>query len=256
MQQFAYAAFAAAAAAEAAAGSKGSDGGASVGESAAAAGQADGDAFAGNGEDGGKSVSGFVEGGAAQGAPRALAGEATHHGEWGFASILTKIKKIQPDVSMHGRMNAMGGGLGMRTRPGDRVVSLGGDSVRAGKVVDLAPRAQGNRASSDAGLALTKGNGEAGFAMQDPGQYEDRLRTSVQIDVRSAQDSIGAAVDAIQRAASLEISMVLEAMPSARFDNGSVGAVASGGKGGSKVGAITVHDFKDSGTAVLEAVGV
>jgi hypothetical protein len=255
--QFAYAAFSeAVATAKAAAASKGSGGGASGGELVAVAQQAGNVALAGNEENGEESVSESVENNAAAIAPQVKSGQATHDGALDFSAILTNIKKIQPDVSMYGRMNATGG-LPARQIPfGNRAATFVGDGVRTGKRVAFALRVNANRVPSKARCARTKGNEETGFAMQDQGQYEDRFRTPVQIDAPFAHDVMCAVGDAMQCAVSVDTPKVLEAMSSARCDNGSVGEVAFDDKGDWKEGAITVHDFKDSGIAVLEAVGV
>ncbi len=253
--QFAYAASAAVAVARATAASNENDGGASAGASVAAAEHPGCARMAGNGEHGGESVSELVAGSAARCMPQVRRGRVANDRAAGFGAILTKIKKIQPGVSMYGRMNATGGRLARQCPLRSRAANLDGDGVRTGKVVDFAFRAKGNRTSSTAGLAPAKGSWDAGFAMQQ-GQYEDRFRTPVPMDVSFAHDVLCAVADAMERAVSIDTPKMLEAMPSARFDNGSVGCVAFGGEGDLKEGAIAIHDFKDSGTAVLEAVGV
>ncbi|QCP48511.1 hypothetical protein FAZ95_04470 [Trinickia violacea] len=254
--QFAYAVSTAAANAKADAASNRNDGGASVGESVAAAKEANDATLVGSGKNGGRSGPKLGLGVTASKARYARTGEGT--GDWAsdFKAILKKIKNIQPDVSMYGGMNRTGGLLAKQAPLGNRAANLGGDGVRAGKVAELAPRAQGRRTSSKAGLPPTPGTIDAGFALQDQGQYEDRFCTPAQVVAHPAYEVMHADADTLQRAVSIDAPKVLEAKPSDRFRNGSVGAVAFDDKGDLKEGAITVHDFKDSGIAVLEAVGM
>lgn len=171
--------------------------------------------------------------------------------------MLASIKENQPDLSMYDLVNVTGGLLAKQPSPGNLAANLGGDGVCTGKVVDLALRAKRYRASSEAGLVLTRGRWDAGFAMRGQGQYEDRFRTPVQIDEASAHDVMCAAVEAMKRAVSIDAPKVRVAMPSVRFHKGFAGDVAFEDKGDMKEeGAITVHDFKGGRTAVLEAMSV
>jgi len=253
--QFAYAVSTAVANAKADAAGKRSDDGVSVGESAAAAKEANDAALVGSGKNGGRSGPELGLGVTASKARYARTGEGTGYWAADFKAILKKIKNIQPDVSMYGGMNRTGGLLVKQAPLGNRAANLGGDGVRAGKVAELALRAQGRRTSSKAGLPPMSGNIDAGFALQDQGQYEDRFCTPAQVAAHTAYEAMHADADTLQRAVSIDAPKVLVAMLSDRFRNGSVGTVAFDDKGDLKEGAITVHDFKDSGIAVLEAVG-
>jgi hypothetical protein len=253
--QFAYAVSSAAANAEADAASKRNDGGASVGESVAAAKEANDATLVGSGKNGGRSGPELGLGVTASDACYAQTGEGAGYWASDFKAILKKIKNIQPDVSMYGGMNRTGGLLAKQATLGNRAANLGGDGVRAGKVAELALRAQGRRTSSKAGISPTSGYLDAAFALQDQGQYEDRFCTPAQVAAHAAYEVMHADADTLQRAVSIDAPKVLVAMSSDRFPNGPVGAVAFDDKGDLKDGAITVHDFKDSGIAVLEAVG-
>ncbi|TKC82969.1 hypothetical protein FAZ69_25020 [Trinickia terrae] len=251
--QFAYAVSSAAANARADAASERSHGGASIGESVAAWKHADDIA----GKSGGQSRSGLTQGMAARNALHACRGESGDpvHKASVFQAILKKIKNSQPDVSMYGRINVTNGARADEAPLLSRAANLGGDGVRVGKVADLVLHARVGRISSKAGLPPTRRMRDAGFAVHGQGQYEDRFRTSTQLAAAFAHEVMREAVGTMRRAVSIDAPKVLVATPSARLHNGTVGAVAFDDKGDLKEGAITVHDFKDSGIAVLEAVG-
>ncbi|WP_206997562.1 hypothetical protein [Trinickia mobilis] len=253
--QFAYAVSSAVANAEADAASKRNDGGASAGESVAAAKEANDATLVGGGKNGDRSGPELGLSVTASSACYARRGEGTGYRASDFKAILKKIKNIQPDVSMYGGMNRTSGLLAKQAPLGNRAANLGGDGVRTGKVAELAPRAAGRRTSSKAGLPPTSGNIDAGFALQDQGQYEDRFCTPAQAVAPSAYEVMHVGADTLQRAVSIDAPKVLVAMLPVRCENGTVGAVAFDDKGDLKEGATTVHDFKDSGIAVLEAVG-
>ena len=179
-----------------------------------------------------------------------VAREATNDRATEFQAVLTKIKRVQPDVIMFGGMDATGGPFTKQAAAlGIRAKILGGDGVCTDKVGELAGTAVQNLVCSEAGLALSKMDKGADFEKK----YVDRFHTPVQIYAPFTYDAVYVIVDAMKRANSIEAPKVLAAMPSTDY-NGVIGHIAFDDKGDLKEGAITLYDFKDGKKAVLDVV--
>jgi branched-chain amino acid transport system substrate-binding protein len=167
-----------------------------------------------------------------------------------FKAILTKIKRIQPDVVMYGGMDVTGGPFAKEAAAlGIKAKILAGDGVCTDKVAELAGDAVQNLVCSEAGLALSKMDKGADFAQK----YEARFHTPVQIYAPFTYDAMYVIVDAMKRANSIEAPKVLAAIATTDF-NGLTGHIAFDDKGDLKAGTITLFDFKDKKKDVLDVV--
>lgn len=167
-----------------------------------------------------------------------------------FKAILTKIKRIQPDVVMYGGMDVTGGPFAKEAAAlGIKAKILAGDGVCTDKVAELAGDAVQNLVCSEAGLALSKMDKGADFAKK----YEARFHTPVQIYAPFTYDAMYVIVDAMKRANSIEAPKVLAAIASTDF-NGLTGHIAFDDRGDLKAGTITLYDFKDKKKDVLDVV--
>ena len=163
--------------------------------------------------------------------------------------ILTKIKRVQPDVIVSGRLNATGGLSAKQAAPGSRAKILGGDGVCTDKVGKLAGDAAQRPVRPQAHLALAKVDQAAGFG-EKPG---DRFHTPAQIDAPFTYDAVYVIVDAMKRASSTDAPLLRVAMPLTGYMP-VTGEIASDGKGDLQEGAITFYDFRDGSHAVLDVV--
>ncbi|SAK82242.1 branched-chain amino acid ABC transporter substrate-binding protein [Caballeronia ptereochthonis] len=167
-----------------------------------------------------------------------------------FKAILTKIKRIQPDVVMYGGMDVTGGPFAKEAAAlGIKAKILAGDGVCTDKVAELAGDAVQNLVCSEAGLALSKMDKGADFAQK----YEARFHTPVQIYAPFTYDAMYVIVDAMKRANSIEAPKVLAAIATTDY-NGLTGHIAFDDKGDLKAGTITLYDFKDKKKDVLDVV--
>ncbi|MDR5833106.1 branched-chain amino acid ABC transporter substrate-binding protein [Caballeronia sp. LZ034LL] len=167
-----------------------------------------------------------------------------------FKAILTKIKRIQPDVVMYGGMDVTGGPFAKEAAAlGIKAKILAGDGVCTDKVAELAGDAVQNLVCSEAGLALSKMDKGADFAKK----YEARFHTPVQIYAPFTYDAMYVIVDAMKRANSIEAPKVLAAIATTDF-NGLTGHIAFDDRGDLKAGTITLYDFKDKKKDVLDVV--
>jgi branched-chain amino acid transport system substrate-binding protein len=176
--------------------------------------------------------------------------EATTEKSRNFKAILTKIKRIQPDVVMYGGMDATGGPFAKEAAAlGIKAKILAGDGVCTEQVAELAGDAVQNIICSEAGLALSKMDKGADFATK----YEARFHQPVQIYAPFTYDAMYVIVDAMKRANSIEAPKVLAAIATTDF-NGLTGHIAFDDKGDLKAGTITLFDFKDKKKDVLDVV--
>ncbi|MDR5819445.1 branched-chain amino acid ABC transporter substrate-binding protein [Caballeronia sp. LZ043] len=167
-----------------------------------------------------------------------------------FKAILTKIKRIQPDVVMYGGMDVTGGPFAKEAAAlGIKAKILAGDGVCTDKVAELAGDAVQNLVCSEAGLALSKMDKGADFEKK----YEARFHTPVQIYAPFTYDAMYVIVDAMKRANSIEAPKVLAAIATTDF-NGLTGHIAFDDRGDLKAGTITLYDFKDKKKDVLDVV--
>ncbi|MDR5830477.1 branched-chain amino acid ABC transporter substrate-binding protein [Caballeronia sp. LP006] len=184
------------------------------------------------------------------GGAKLAAREATSEKARNFKAILTKIKRIQPDVVMYGGMDVTGGPFAKEAAAlGIKAKILAGDGVCTGKLVELAGDAVQNIVCSEAGLALSKMDKGADFAQK----YEARFHAPVQIYAPFTYDAMYVIVDAMKRANSIEAPKVLAAIATTDF-NGLTGHIAFDDKGDLKAGAITLYEFKDKRKDVLDVV--
>jgi branched-chain amino acid transport system substrate-binding protein len=167
-----------------------------------------------------------------------------------FKAILTKIRRIQPDVVMYGGMDVTGGPFAKEAAAlGIKAKILAGDGVCTDKVAELAGDAVQNLVCSEAGLALSKMDKGADFEKK----YEARFHTPVQIYAPFTYDAMYVIVDAMKRANSIEAPKVLAAIATTDF-NGLTGHIAFDDHGDLKAGTITLYDFKDKKKDVLDVV--
>ncbi|AET88395.1 MULTISPECIES: branched-chain amino acid ABC transporter substrate-binding protein [Caballeronia] len=167
-----------------------------------------------------------------------------------FKAILTKIKRIQPDVVMYGGMDVTGGPFAKEAAAlGIKSKILAGDGVCTEKLAELAGDAVQNIVCSEAGLALSKMDKGADFEKK----YEARFHAPVQIYAPFTYDAMYVIVDAMKRANSIEAPKVLAAIATTDY-NGLTGRIAFDDKGDLKAGTITLYDFKDKKKDVLDVV--
>jgi branched-chain amino acid transport system substrate-binding protein len=167
-----------------------------------------------------------------------------------YKAILTKIKRIQPDVVMYGGMDVTGGPFAKEAAAlGIKAKILAGDGVCTSQLPDLAGDAVQNVVCSEAGLALAKMDKGADFEKK----YEARFHQPVQIYAPFTYDAMYLIVDAMKRANSVEAGKVLAAIATTDF-NGLTGHIAFDDKGDLKAGTITLYDFKDKKKDVLDVV--
>ncbi|SAK52204.1 extracellular ligand-binding receptor [Caballeronia catudaia] len=167
-----------------------------------------------------------------------------------FKAILTKIKRIQPDVVMYGGMDVTGGPFAKEAAAlGIKAKILAGDGVCTAKLAELAGDAVQNIVCSEAGLALSKMDKGADFEKK----YEARFHAPVQIYAPFTYDAMYVIVDAMKRANSIEPPKVLAAIATTDY-NGLTGHIAFDDKGDLKAGTITLYDFKDKKKDVLDVV--
>lgn len=184
------------------------------------------------------------------GGAKIAAREQTTEKARNFKAILTKIKRIQPDVVMYGGMDVTGGPFAKEAAAlGIKAKILAGDGVCTDKVAELAGDAVQNLVCSEAGLALSKMDKGADFAKK----YEARFHTPVQIYAPFTYDAMYVIVDAMKRANSIEAPKVLAAIATTDF-NGLTGHIAFDDRGDLKAGTITLYDFKDKKKDVLDVV--
>ena len=184
------------------------------------------------------------------GGVKIAAREATTEKARDFKAILTKIRRIQPDVVMYGGMDVTGGPFAKEAAAlGIKAKILAGDGVCTDKVAELAGDAVQNIICSEAGLALSKMDKGADFEKK----YEARFHTPVQIYAPFTYDAMYVIVDAMKRANSIEAPKVLAAIASTDY-NGLTGHIAFDDKGDLKAGTITLYDFKDKKKDVLDVV--
>lgn len=184
------------------------------------------------------------------GGVKIAAREATTEKARNFKAILTKIKRIQPDVVMYGGMDVTGGPFAKEAAAlGIKAKILAGDGVCTDKVAELAGDAVQNIVCSEAGLALSKMDKGADFEKK----YEARFHTPVQIYAPFTYDAMYVIVDAMKRANSIEAPKVLAAIATTDY-NGLTGHIAFDDKGDLKAGTITLYDFKDKKKDVLDVV--
>ncbi|KAK49877.1 branched-chain amino acid ABC transporter substrate-binding protein [Caballeronia jiangsuensis] len=184
------------------------------------------------------------------GGVKVAAREATTEKARNFKAILTKIRRIQPDVVMYGGMDVTGGPFAKEAAAlGIKAKILAGDGVCTDKVAELAGDAVQNIICSEAGLALSKMDKGADFEKK----YEARFHTPVQIYAPFTYDAMYVIVDAMKRANSIEAPKVLAAIASTDY-NGLTGHIAFDDKGDLKAGTITLYDFKDKKKDVLDVV--
>jgi branched-chain amino acid transport system substrate-binding protein len=184
------------------------------------------------------------------GGVRIAAREATTEKARNYKAILTKIKRIQPDVVMYGGMDVTGGAFAKEAAAlGVKAKILAGDGVCTGKVAELAGDAVQNIVCSEAGLALSKMDKGADFEKK----YDDRFHQPVVNYAPFTYDAVYVIVDAMKRANSVEASKVLAAIATTDF-NGLTGHIAFDDKGDLKGGTITLYDFKDKHKNVLDVV--
>ncbi|SAK39311.1 extracellular ligand-binding receptor [Caballeronia temeraria] len=184
------------------------------------------------------------------GGVKVAAREATTEKARNFKAILTKIKRIQPDVVMYGGMDVTGGPFAKEAAAlGIKAKILAGDGVCTDKVAELAGDAVQNIVCSEAGLALSKMDKGADFEKK----YEARFHTPVQIYAPFTYDAMYVIVDAMKRANSIEAPKVLAAIATTDY-NGLTGHIAFDDKGDLKAGTITLYDFKDKKKEVLDVV--
>ncbi|SAL15595.1 extracellular ligand-binding receptor [Caballeronia peredens] len=184
------------------------------------------------------------------GGVKVAAREATSEKARNYKAILTKIKRIQPDVVMYGGMDVTGGPFVKEAAAlGIKAKILAGDGVCTDKVAELAGDAVQNLVCSEAGLALSKMDKGADFAQK----YGARFHTPVQIYAPFTYDAMYVIVDAMKRANSIEAPKVLAAIATTDY-NGLTGHIAFDDKGDLKAGTITLFDFKDKKKDVLDVV--
>jgi branched-chain amino acid transport system substrate-binding protein len=184
------------------------------------------------------------------GGVKIAAREATTEKARDFKAILTKIRRIQPDVVMYGGMDVTGGPFAKEAAAlGIKAKILAGDGVCTDKVAELAGDAVQNIICSEAGLALSKMDKGADFEKK----YEARFHTPVQIYAPFTYDAMYVIVDAMKRANSTEAPKVLAAIATTDY-NGLTGHIAFDDKGDLKAGTITLYDFKDKKKDVLDVV--
>jgi branched-chain amino acid transport system substrate-binding protein len=184
------------------------------------------------------------------GGVKVAAREATTEKARNYKAILTKIRRIQPDVVMYGGMDVTGGPFAKEAAAlGIKAKILAGDGVCTDKVAELAGDAVQNIICSEAGLALSKMDKGADFEKK----YEARFHTPVQIYAPFTYDAMYVIVDAMKRANSIEAPKVLAAIASTDY-NGLTGHIAFDDKGDLKAGTITLYDFKDKKKDVLDVV--
>ncbi|SAL35053.1 extracellular ligand-binding receptor [Caballeronia turbans] len=184
------------------------------------------------------------------GGVKIAAREATTEKARDFKAILTKIRRIQPDVVMYGGMDVTGGPFAKEAAAlGIKAKILAGDGVCTDKVAELAGDAVQNIICSEAGPALSKMDKGADFEKK----YEARFHTPVQIYAPFTYDAMYVIVDAMKRANSTEAPKVLAAIATTDY-NGLTGHIAFDDKGDLKAGTITLYDFKDKKKDVLDVV--
>ncbi|WP_162065053.1 branched-chain amino acid ABC transporter substrate-binding protein [Burkholderia sp. THE68] len=184
------------------------------------------------------------------GGVKVAAREATTEKARNFKAILTKIKRIQPDVVMYGGMDVTGGPFAKEAAAlGIKAKILAGDGVCTDKLAELAGDAVQNIICSEAGLALPKMDKGADFEKK----YEARFHTPVQIYAPFTYDAMYVIVDAMKRANSIEAPKVLAAIATTDY-NGLTGHIAFDDKGDLKAGTITLYDFKDKKKDVLDVI--
>ncbi|WP_250450550.1 branched-chain amino acid ABC transporter substrate-binding protein [Caballeronia sp. ATUFL_M2_KS44] len=184
------------------------------------------------------------------GGVKIAARESTTEKARNFKAILTKIKRVQPDVVMYGGMDVTGGPFAKEAAAlGVKAKILAGDGVCTQELPQLAGDAVQNVVCSEAGPALSKMDKGADFAQK----YEARFHTPVQIYAPFTYDAMYVIVDAMKRANSIEAGKVLAAMATTDF-NGLTGHIAFDDKGDLKAGTITLYDFKDNKKDVLDVV--
>ncbi|SPB18101.1 branched-chain amino acid ABC transporter substrate-binding protein [Caballeronia novacaledonica] len=184
------------------------------------------------------------------GGVKIAAREATTEKARNYKAILTKIRRIQPDVVMYGGMDVTGGPFAKEAAAlGIKAKILAGDGVCTDKVAELAGDAVQNIICSEAGLALSKMDKGADFEKK----YEARFHAPVQIYAPFTYDAMYVIVDAMKRANSIEAPKVLAALATTDY-NGLTGHIAFDDKGDLKAGTITLYDFKDKKKDVLDVV--
>ncbi|SAK50980.1 extracellular ligand-binding receptor [Caballeronia hypogeia] len=184
------------------------------------------------------------------GGVKLIAREQTTEKARNFKAILTKIRRVQPDVVMYGGMDVTGGPFAKEAAAlGIKAKILAGDGVCTDELAELAGDAVQNIVCSEAGLALSKMDKGADFEKK----YEARFHAPVQIYAPFAYDAMYVIVDAMKRANSIEASKVLAAIATTDY-NGLTGHIAFDDHGDLKAGTITLYDFKDKKKDVLDVV--
>jgi branched-chain amino acid transport system substrate-binding protein len=184
------------------------------------------------------------------GGVKIAAREQTTEKSRNFKAILTKIKRLQPDVVMYGGMDVTGGPFAKEAAAlGIKSKILAGDGVCTSQLADLAGDGVQNIVCSEAGAALSHMDKGADFEKK----YEARFHEPVQIYAPFTYDAMYVIVDAMKRANSVEAGKVLAAIATTDF-NGLTGHIAFDDKGDLKGGTITLYNFVDRHKNVLDVV--
>lgn len=170
-----------------------------------------------------------------------------------FKAILTKIKRIQPDVVMYGGMDVTGGPFAKEAAAlGVKAKILAGDGVCTDQLATLAGDATDNVVCSEAGRSLEK-MGKAGDEFQS--KYKARFGVPIQIYAPFTYDAVYIIVDAMKRASSTDAAKILAAMPATDY-KGVIGETQFDSKGDLKHGVISLYHYQGGKKTLLNEVNM
>ncbi|NTV10330.1 MAG: branched-chain amino acid ABC transporter substrate-binding protein [Zoogloea sp.] len=160
-----------------------------------------------------------------------------------FMSILTRLKRAQPDAIFYGGMDAQGAPLLRQMRQlGIRAMILGGDGLCTAEMTRLAGNALGaDSYCTQAGLPMSRMPGGAQFNER----FRKRFNTVVQLYAPYSFDATNALIEAMRLAGSTEPDKVLPALHKVAL-RGVTGNVAFDAHGDSREGAVTLYQFRGS----------
>jgi branched-chain amino acid transport system substrate-binding protein len=167
-----------------------------------------------------------------------------------FRSVLTKIKRENPDVIMYGGMDSTGGPFTQQARQlGLRAKVLGGDGLCTDKTAELAGAAADNIVCSQAGQDIDQMPGGKAFTAL----YQKRFNQPIQLYAPAAYDAVYIIVEAMKRANSTDPAKIVAAMPATNY-KGVIGETTFDAKGDLTHGIVSLYSFKGGKRTLIDSV--
>lgn len=167
-----------------------------------------------------------------------------------FRSVLTKLKRENPDVIMYGGMDSTGGPFTQQARQlGLHARVLGGDGLCTDKTAELAGSAADNIVCSQAGQDLDKMPGGKAFSAL----YQKRFNQPIQLYAPAAYDAVYIIVEAMKRANSTDPAKIVAAMPATDY-KGVIGETTFDGKGDLTHGIVSLYSLKGGKRTLIDSV--